>query len=82
MAKTKQVCELCGDKAGKCSCKNEKPLKVYFCPKCKSTNVRFVFRLQNIFGLLPRIECRKCNYHSGMFPILVIPKSKLKKKKK
>jgi len=77
--KKQQVCELCGDKTGKCTCKKEKPLKVYFCPKCKSTDVGFVFRFQNLFGLLPRIVCKKCNYSSGMFPIAVIPKSKLNK---
>jgi hypothetical protein len=83
--KKEKYCDFCGE--GKkdqeeCSCKKEKPLKVYFCPKCKSTDVGFVFRFQNIFGLLPKIECKKCNYKSGMFPLLVIPKSKLDKMNK
>jgi len=61
--------------------KSIKPLKVRFCPACRSTDVAFVFRVKNIFGLLPRVECFKCG-NSGMeFPLLIIKADDLKKKK-
>lgn len=61
--------------------KSVKPLKVRFCPACRSTDVAFVFRFKNIFGLLPRVECYKCG-NSGMeFPLLVVKADDLKKKK-
>jgi RNase P subunit RPR2 len=63
--------------------KPEKPLKVFFCPKCRSMNVGYIFRLRNIFGILPMMECRKCGFQmfSG-FPAAFIDKNKLKSKKK
>ncbi len=75
-----ETCELCGDvvKNGKCSCKNEKPVKIYFCPKCKNKNVKYGFRLQNIFGLLPRMYCNKCGFSAQQFPILVVPAKKMR----
>ena len=60
-------CELCGDKE----------IKVYFCPKCKSTDVKFAFGLGNLFGVIPRQRCGKCG-REGMFPILVTSKNKLR----
>lgn len=58
---------------------NEKKeiVKVYFCPKCNSTNVFHPFRLGNLFGVLPKWECRDCNYQAGLFPILNVEKAKL-----
>ena len=49
-----------------------KPLKVRFCPACKSTDVGFVFRLYNLFGLMPRVECTRCGHSAVDFPLLVI----------
>lgn len=66
-----------------CNCKNEKPLKVRFCPNCKSTDVQFVFKLKNLFGLVPRIECNKCKNNGIDFPLLIVKdKKNLNKKEK
>lgn len=77
-----EKCELCGETEYKspCSCTNEKPIKVRFCPKCKSTDVKYVFHLQNLFGLIPRMECNKCKNHAIDFPIVIVTKDELKKK--
>ena len=58
----------------------EKPLKVRFCPNCKSTDVQFVFRMKNLFGLLPKVECTRCGYRNVDFPLLIVTKSNLNKK--
>lgn len=72
------VCELCGEKV--CSCKNKKPVRVRFCPACKSTDVKFVFKLQSLFGLIPRMECMKCGNHAPDFPVILAPAKKTMKK--
>lgn len=75
--------EECSIDKNSCNCNNEKPLKVKFCPSCKSTDVQFVFGLKNLFGLIPRIECNKCKNSGVDFPLLIIKdKKKLNKKKK
>ena len=56
-----------------------KKIKIYFCPKCRSKNVGYIFTLKNIFGVLPRQKCRDCGYESAVFPQLVINKKKLEK---
>jgi hypothetical protein len=58
-----------------CECCEEKPVKVYFCPKCKSVDVKYVFGFGNLFGVVPRMKCSKCGFHAVVFPQLV----KLKK---
>jgi len=76
------LCELCGEaKCKSCSCENKKALRVRFCPECKATDVKFVFRLQNLFGLVPRMTCMQCGNHAPDFPILVVPAKKNKAKK-
>jgi hypothetical protein len=66
-----------------CCCFDEKPLKIYFCPKCRSKDVGYCFGLKNIFGILPKMRCRKCGFEMvGSFPILVVDKAKLKRRKK
>jgi hypothetical protein len=70
---SKQKCELCGE--GKCTC--EKEIRVFFCPKCKSMNVRYVFGVGNIFGIIPRMKCFDCNYTAPGFPLLVTSRRKL-----
>jgi len=62
--------------------KSLKPLKIRFCPECKSTDVAFVFKLKNVFGLLPRVECIKCGNSGVEFPLLVVTKDALEKKAK
>ena len=69
-------------KVNKINKNTEKPLKVKFCPKCRSTNVGFVFRIQNLFGLLPKVECTKCGHRDVIFPLLIVKPSDLKKKTK
>jgi len=68
-------CELCEGNA----CKNEKPIKVSFCPKCKSTYVKYVFEFGNIFGVLPKMRCQKCGLEAQTFPLLVTNKKLLSK---
>ena len=69
----KQECDLCGE--GKCSC--EKEIRVYFCPNCSSSNVRYIFGIRNIFGVIPKMKCFECGYIDSAFPILVTNKRKL-----
>jgi|APSaa5957512535_1039671.scaffolds.fasta_scaffold291380_2 hypothetical protein len=57
----------------------KKELKVHFCPKCRSGNVGYVFRFRNAFGMLPRMQCKSCNFQAIAFPLAVIDKSKIKK---
>ena len=71
----------------KCSCNHcgcESPVKkevvkVSFCPKCGSKEVGFVFRLGNAFGVIPRMECKKCKFGGSIFPLLVVDKESLNK---
>ena len=56
-------------------------VKIYICPKCKSTNVKHPFKLRNLFGIIPRWECNECKFQSDIFPIAEINLNKLKKKK-
>lgn len=73
----KQVkCELCGDTY--CT-KADKHIKIYFCPKCKSHNVGYMFNLRSVFGLIPKMKCNKCNYESTIFPQIHISEKKLNK---
>jgi len=57
--------------------KQEKVIKVSFCPKCKSNNVKFVFGLGNLFGVMPKMKCTDCGHSDTSFPILVTDKKKL-----
>ncbi len=58
-----------------------KTVRVKFCPECKATDVKFVFNVKSLFGLLPRIQCMKCGAHGPDFPIVVIPAKKKSAKK-
>ena len=53
-------------------------IKVSFCPKCESMDVKYVFGLGNLFGVIPKQRCGKCG-RTGMCPILVVDKKKLAK---
>ena len=57
-------------------------IKVSFCPKCKSYNVRYIFGVRNLFGTIPRMKCRECGLESAIFPILSVTKKDLAKLKK
>jgi len=57
-------------------------IKVSFCPKCKSYDVRYTFGFGNLFGVLPKMKCFGCGYTNVSFPILVVDKSKLRRKVK
>ena len=56
-------------------------IKVSFCPKCKSYDVKYTFGLGNLFGVIPKMRCGKCG-RVGVFPLLVVDKSKLGRKRK
>lgn len=56
-------------------------VKFYICPKCRSTNVRYVLGFENLFGLWPRMRCGTCRF-TGMFPLIVMDKNKLDKMNK
>ena len=71
-------CELCGDGV----CKPEKDIRVSFCPKCKSQNVKYVFEFKNLFGVLPKMRCEKCGTEMPSFPVLVTNKKLLAKSEK
>lgn len=50
----------------------KKRIKAYFCPKCNSTNVQFVFGFGNLFGILPKMKCSDCAFFlNGNFPQVV-----------
>ena len=55
----------------------EKVVKIYFCPKCKSEQVGYVFRFGNAFGVIPKMECRKCKNSAAIFPQWVVGQKKL-----
>jgi len=65
-------CELCGGK-----CKDEKKIQVSFCPKCKSRDVKYVFEMRNLFGVMPKMRCGKCGCEMPSFPIIVTNKKEL-----
>lgn len=56
---------------------SKKKVNIYFCPNCKNTDVRYVFTIQNLFGLVPKMYCNKCKHSSNNFPMLTVKKSKL-----
>ncbi len=58
-----------------CNCNKE--IKVSFCPKCKSHNVKYVFELGNLFGVMPKMRCEKCRLEMPSFPVLIVDKNKL-----
>lgn len=58
--------------------KKREKIKIRFCPNCGNTEVKYVFRLRNIFGVVPRMECPKCGCHNAIFPIIEIDKEKIK----
>jgi len=59
-----------------------KQVKVYFCPKCKSVDVGFIFGWRNAFGIIPKMQCKKCNFSNMTFPLGVVDKNKLNKTRK
>lgn len=65
-----------------CGCEEpqkKKMVKVYFCPSCGSKEVGFVFKFANAFGVIPKMECKKCNFNGSIFPLLVVDKESLNK---
>ncbi len=59
--------------------KNE--VKAYFCPRCKSTKVKPIQGWRNAFGIIQRWHCDNCSFENMTFPIMVMHKSKVKRKK-
>ena len=63
--------------------KSKREIKVYFCPKCKSFDVKYIFGLGNIFGIIPKQRCNNCKLEiHGNFPVLVVDKEVLERKNK
>ena len=57
--------------------------KIYFCPKCKSVDVKYIFELGNLFGVIPKMHCEKCGFEMSNFPVMISGKKiKSKRKKK
>ena len=56
-----------------CKCCEDwgKEIRVSFCPKCKSRDVRYVFGLGNLFGIMPKMRCGECGFSNPSFPVLV-----------
>jgi len=57
----------------------DKKVEVRFCPKCKSTDVKYVFGLWNLLGAIPMMRCGKCGNEMPSFPVLTVSKKKLSK---
>ena len=57
-------------------------VRVKFCPKCKSTDIKYTFGFGNLFGVIPRMKCGKCGNEADTFPILVTSKELLSKSAK
>ena len=57
-----------------------KDIRVSFCPKCKSRNVKYIFELRNFFGVIPKMKCMDCETQMPNFPVLVVDKLELEKK--
>lgn len=60
----------------------DEDIKVRFCPKCKSTNVKYVFGVWNLFGAIPKMKCGKCGMEMPSFPMIVTSKKLLAKSSK
>jgi len=60
----------------------EKKIKAFFCPKCRSVNVYHPFKVSNLFGLIPKWKCRACGFEGVQFPLLTTTKKALDKKTK
>ena len=56
----------------------KKKVKVSICPKCRTVDVGYVFKIKNLFGLIPKMTCKKCGYSNVTFPVAVIEEDKLK----
>jgi len=54
-------------------------ITVKFCPKCKSTDVKYVFGAWNLFGVIPKVKCGKCGTEMPSFPVLTVSKKELSK---
>lgn len=60
----------------------DKEIRVYFCPRCKSTSIRYIFGFGNVFGVIPRQKCQNCGLEAPAFPILVTSSEKLARESK
>jgi hypothetical protein len=65
-----------------CDCEKDRTIKVYFCPKCRSKEVGYIFSFRSAFGLIPRMRCRTCGFDSIGFPQLMVSENKLKQMEK
>jgi Zn ribbon nucleic-acid-binding protein len=56
----------------------EKEIRISFCPACKSRDIRYVFGVGNLFGIIPQVKCLECGFKSMSFPVLITTEEKLK----
>lgn len=64
---------------GFCDCGCGKDVRVSFCPGCKSRSVGYVFGLKNLFGVIPKMQCKDCGFDAPSFPVLIANEAELKK---
>lgn len=66
---------------GSCECceGSGKDVRVSFCPSCKSRSVGYVFGVGNLFGVMPKMKCRDCEFEMASFPVLTINEKDLAK---
>ena len=58
---------------------DKKEIKLYICPRCKDTRVKYTFNFKNLFGVIPMMKCDSCKLAAPNFPIVTVDKSKLEK---
>ena len=57
-------------------------MKIHYCPRCKSTNIRIKITASAAFGAPQKWECLDCGFESyAIFPEGEIKKEKKKKRK-
>ena len=67
----------CGEDSSKKDVEGKK-VKAYFCPNCKSVNVKYVFELRNAFGVIPKMRCLDCKTEMPSFPIVTTNEGEMK----
>ena len=56
----------------------KKEIRVSFCPKCKSRDVKYVFGFGNLFGVVPKMRCGDCGFEMASVPVLVTTEKKVR----
>jgi len=60
-------------------CEGGEQIKVSFCPRCRSYEVRYVFGLGNLFGVVPKMRCggrvRTLRFQNASLPECFAPRT-------